>query len=145
MLSAVGSSAPSRQIMENGNITPYASQPRIVIATFKCNTTSDFPRRPQCLVPPIALSTGRRWNTPRDAAANWYQRFELRVWPQQRLLANDLQANYNYFFFYWDDYTSKYTRLNWRSQGRRLVITRAIMKLHICPFRSSQSLQPKIL
>jgi hypothetical protein len=28
--------------------------------------------------------SGRRWNTPRDAAANWYQRFELRVWPRHK-------------------------------------------------------------
>jgi hypothetical protein len=40
--------------------------------------------RPQCLVPPTVLSTDRRWNTPRDAAANWGQRFELRVWPQYK-------------------------------------------------------------
>jgi hypothetical protein len=87
--------------MEKSIITPHASQPRIVLATFKCNTTtSDFPRRPQCLVPPTALSTSRRWNTPRDVAANWCQRFEFRVWPRQRLLANDLQANHNSIFFY---------------------------------------------
>ena len=49
-------------------ITPHASQPQIVPATFKCNTTtSDFPRQPQCLVPPTELSTGRMWSTPRDA------------------------------------------------------------------------------
>jgi len=42
----------------------HASQSRIVLATFKRNTTSHSPKRPQCLVPPTALSTGRRWNTP---------------------------------------------------------------------------------
>ena len=36
------------------------------------------------LVPPTAPSTGRRWNTPRDAAANRCQRFELRVWPRHK-------------------------------------------------------------
>ena len=81
--------------MEESIITPHASQPQIILATFKCNTTtSDFPRRPQCLVPPIALSTGRRWNTPRDAAASWC------LASIQRLLANDLQANHNSIFFY---------------------------------------------
>ena len=68
----------------HSTITPHDSQPRIVLATFKCNTTSDFPRRLQCLVSPTALSTGRRWNTPLDAAANWCQRFELRVWPRHK-------------------------------------------------------------
>ena len=47
----------------------------------------------------LALSTSRRWNTPRDAAANWCQRLDLRVWPRQRLLANDLQANHNSTFY----------------------------------------------
>jgi len=71
--------------MEKSIIIPYASQPRIVLAAFECNTPiSDFPRRLQCLVPPTALSTGRRWNTPRDAAANWCQRFDLRVWPRHK-------------------------------------------------------------
>jgi hypothetical protein len=73
-----------RMGMEKSIITPHASQPRIVLATFKCNTTSDSPRRPQCLVSPTALSTGRTWNTPRDAATNWCQRFELRVWPRHK-------------------------------------------------------------
>jgi len=68
----VGHRELAREIMEKRGVTPHASQPRIVLATFKCNTiTSDFPRRPQCLVLPTALSTGRRWNTPQDAAANW--------------------------------------------------------------------------
>jgi hypothetical protein len=75
-----------RQIMEKSIITPHASQPRIVLATFKCNHNDIrfFKTRPQCLVQPTALSTGRRWDTPRDAAANWGQRFELRVWPQHK-------------------------------------------------------------
>jgi hypothetical protein len=77
-----------RNIMDKSIITPHASQPRNVIATFKCTQQDPiFQDGPQCLIPPTALSTGRRWNTPRDAAANWCQRFELRVWPRQRLLA----------------------------------------------------------
>ena len=74
----------------------YASQPHFVLATFKYNTTtSDFPRRLQGLVPPTELSTGRRWHTPRDAAVNWCQRFELDgLASTQRLLANDLQVNH---------------------------------------------------
>ncbi|PVH70751.1 hypothetical protein DL98DRAFT_124149 [Cadophora sp. DSE1049] len=43
-----------------------------------------FSKTTAVLGPPTALSTGRRWNTPRDAAANWCQRFELRVWPRYK-------------------------------------------------------------
>ena len=81
-------------------ITPHASQPQTVLATFKCNTTtSDFPRQLQCLVSPPELSTGRRWNTPRDAAANWCPRFELDgLVSTQKLLADNLQVNHIFFY-----------------------------------------------
>jgi hypothetical protein len=59
-----GTSLP-RIGIEKSIITPHASQPRIVLATFKCNTTSDCPRRPQCLVSPTALSTAEVEHSPR--------------------------------------------------------------------------------
>jgi hypothetical protein len=87
------------QIMEKISSLHMPRDHRLYLLTFKCNTiTSDFPRQLQCLVPPTELSTGRRWNTPRDAAADWCQRFELDgLASTQRLLSDNLQVNHIFF------------------------------------------------